>query len=246
MIPRARASPDVAAARASAGCAPWPHAPRCWPWRPWRAPSRSPAAAAATPPGPKRKWWSKDATRDRACGACAAAITRCGSSARSRRCRRKWSGSPMRCRRSSSRRRRWCRPGPAYGIGANPITALRVYIEWRRLQKPPDHLPLQPEPAAAAVCAGRARCGRATTRSDSKLEQMRPMLAARQLLTQVFDASGLALQQRGAADRCCSSRAPQGVRVHQDKLQIDDPVDVLKDVERDAARAARSPASMRW
>ncbi|HEY0767187.1 MAG TPA: TraB/GumN family protein, partial [Steroidobacteraceae bacterium] len=26
---------------------------------------------------------------------------------------------------------------PAYGIGANPFTALRVYIEWRRLQKPP-------------------------------------------------------------------------------------------------------------
>src|SRR5260221_4100145 len=25
---------------------------------------------------------------------------------------------------------------PAYGIGANPLTALRVYIEWRRLQKP--------------------------------------------------------------------------------------------------------------
>jgi TraB/PrgY/gumN family len=31
---------------------------------------------------------------------------------------------------------------PTYGIGANPITALRVYIAWRRLQKPPDNLPL--------------------------------------------------------------------------------------------------------
>ena len=31
---------------------------------------------------------------------------------------------------------------PTYGIGANPITALRLYIEWRHLQKPPDNLPL--------------------------------------------------------------------------------------------------------
>ena len=32
---------------------------------------------------------------------------------------------------------------PSYGIGANPITALRVYIAWRHLQKPPDNLPLR-------------------------------------------------------------------------------------------------------
>ena len=35
------------------------------------------------------------------------------------------------------------RRGPTYGIGAHPLTALRVYIEWRRLQKPPDNLPLR-------------------------------------------------------------------------------------------------------
>ena len=32
---------------------------------------------------------------------------------------------------------------PSYGIGANPITALRLYIQWRHMQKPPDHLPLR-------------------------------------------------------------------------------------------------------
>ena len=82
---------------------------------------------------------------------------------------------------------------PAYGIGANPLTALRVYIEWRRLQKPPDHMPLRqalPPPLYARVAALRTRFDP----NDSKLEQMRPMLAARQLLTRVFDASGLAQQ----------------------------------------------------
>jgi len=118
---------------------------------------------------------------------------------------------------------------PAYGIGANPITALRVYIEWRRLQKPPDHLPLRqtlPPPLYARVSALRARYDP----KDSKLEEMRPMLAARQLLSRVFDASGLALQNEVQQQVLKLARA-QGVRVHQDKLKIEDPVDVLKDVE---------------
>ena len=49
---------------------------------------------------------------------------------------------------------------PAYGIGVNPITALRVYIEWRRLQKPPDNLPLRetlPPPLYTRVAALEAR-----------------------------------------------------------------------------------------
>src|ERR1700683_5022949 len=60
---------------------------------------------------------------------------------------------------------------PSYGIGANPFTALRVYIEWRRLQKPPDHLPLQqsvPPPLYARVSALKARYAP----NDKKLEQM--------------------------------------------------------------------------
>jgi uncharacterized protein YbaP (TraB family) len=117
---------------------------------------------------------------------------------------------------------------PAYGIGANPITALRVYIEWRRLQKPPDHMPLHealPPALYARVAALEARYDP----HDRKLEQMRPMLAARQLLTRVLDASGLALHNEVQETVLRLARA-QGVRVHQDKLKIEDPVDVLKDV----------------
>jgi uncharacterized protein YbaP (TraB family) len=117
---------------------------------------------------------------------------------------------------------------PAYGIGANPITALRVYIEWRRLQKPPDHMPLRqalPPELYARVAALEARFDP----HDSGLEQMRPMLAARQLLTRVFDASGLALHNE-VQQTVLKLAREQGVRVHQNKLKIDDPVDVLKDV----------------
>jgi len=117
---------------------------------------------------------------------------------------------------------------PAYGIGANPITALRVYIEWRRLQKPPDNLPLRellPPVLYARVEALKTRYAP----GDNKLETMRPMLAARELLTRVFDAAGLALHNEVQQEVLhLASRAD--VRIHQDKLRIDDPVDVLKDV----------------
>ena len=117
---------------------------------------------------------------------------------------------------------------PTYGIGANPITALRVYIEWRRLQKPPDHVPLRqslPPQLYARVTALKMRYDP----KDDKLEQMRPMLAARELLTKVFDAAGLALHNEVQQSVLELARA-QDVRVHQDKIKIDDPVDVLKDV----------------
>jgi uncharacterized protein YbaP (TraB family) len=118
---------------------------------------------------------------------------------------------------------------PTYGIGANPFTALRVYIEWRRLQKPPANLPLRqavPPELYARVMALKARYAP----DDRKLEQMRPMLAARELLTRVFDASGLALHNEVQQEVLQLARR-QGVRIHQDKLRIEDPVKVLKDVE---------------
>jgi uncharacterized protein YbaP (TraB family) len=117
---------------------------------------------------------------------------------------------------------------PSYGIGANPITALRVYIQWRRMQKPPDRMPLQqalPPPLYARVAALEARYDP----HDKTLEQLRPMLAAERLLTKVLEASGLTARNEVQQTVLQLARA-QGVRVRQDKLRIDDPLDVLKDV----------------
>jgi uncharacterized protein YbaP (TraB family) len=117
---------------------------------------------------------------------------------------------------------------PSYGIGANPITALRVYIQWRRMQKPPDHMPLQqalPPQLYARVAALEARYDP----HDKALEQLRPMLAAQRLLTRVLEASGLTARNEVQQSVLELARA-QGVRVRQDKLRIDDPVDLLKDV----------------
>jgi uncharacterized protein YbaP (TraB family) len=117
---------------------------------------------------------------------------------------------------------------PTYGIGANPITALRVYIEWRRLQKPPDNLPLRQTVPPALYARVEALKSRYDPK-DKKIEGMRPMLAARELLTAVFDAVGLAVHNEVQQSVLDLARA-QDVRVHQDKIKIEDPVDVLKDV----------------
>src|SRR6516225_9482075 len=130
---------------------------------------------------------------------------------------------------------------PSYGIGANPITALRVYIAWRHVQNPPDNLPLReslPPPLYARVEALRIRYAP----HDNKIEKMRPMLAARELLTHVLDAAGLALHNE-VQQEVLALAARHGVRVHQDKLRIDDPVNVLKDVTAPPASRRYRPRS---
>jgi uncharacterized protein YbaP (TraB family) len=117
---------------------------------------------------------------------------------------------------------------PTYGIGANPFTALRVFIQWRRMQKPPDRLPLKetvPPALYARVTALEAKYDP----HDSRLEELRPMLAAERLMTKVLDATGLALHNE-VQNTVLNLAREQGVRIRQDKLKIDDPVNVLKDV----------------
>lgn len=55
------------------------------------------------------------------------------------------------------------------------------------------------------------------------------MLAAERLMTRVLDASGLALHNE-VQKTVLELAHQQGVRIRQDRLKIDDPVDVLKDV----------------
>ncbi len=117
---------------------------------------------------------------------------------------------------------------PSVGIGANPFTALRVYIQWRRIQKPPDRMKLKeviPAPLYARFSALKARFAP----NDEKLEELRPMLAAERLMEKALDASGLTIHNEVQQTVLKLARR-QGVKVHQDKLKIEDPVNVLKDV----------------
>lgn len=117
---------------------------------------------------------------------------------------------------------------PALGIGANPFTLLRVWIQWRSIQKSPDRMNLQqvlPQPLYARFSALKARYAP----KDSRLDELRPAFAAERLLDEALDASGLTLHNEVQQSVLKLARK-QGVRIHQDKLKVEHPVDVLKDV----------------
>jgi uncharacterized protein YbaP (TraB family) len=117
---------------------------------------------------------------------------------------------------------------PAIGIGAHPFTAVRLYIQWRKMQTSPDRMKLQsvlPPPLYARFSALKSRFAP----GDERLEELRPMLAADRLLEKALEASGLTI--RNEVQRTVLKLArKQGVKIHQTRMKVDDPVDVLKDL----------------
>src|ERR1700749_2244636 len=117
---------------------------------------------------------------------------------------------------------------PSIGVGANPFTALRLYFTWRKIQKSPDHMKLQeqlPAPLYARFSALKAKYAP----RDSKLEELRPMLAGGRLLDDVLDVSGLSMRNE-VQKEVLKLASKQGVKIHQTKMKGDDPVDVLTDL----------------
>ena len=117
---------------------------------------------------------------------------------------------------------------PSIGVGANPFTALRLYFTWRKIQKSPDHMKLQeqlPPDLYARFSALKARYAP----RDSKLEELRPMLAGGKLLDDVLDVSGLTMRNE-VQQTVLKLASKQGVKVHQTRMKVDDPVNVLKDL----------------
>jgi len=117
---------------------------------------------------------------------------------------------------------------PSIGVGANPFTAIRLYFTWRKIQKSPDHTKLQeqlPPPLYARFSALRVRYAP----KDTKLEELRPMLAGGRLLDDALNVSGLTMRNE-VQKEVLKLASKQGVKVHQTKMKVDDPVDVLKDL----------------
>jgi uncharacterized protein YbaP (TraB family) len=117
---------------------------------------------------------------------------------------------------------------PSIGVGANPFTALRLYFTWRKIQKSPDHMKLQeqlPAPLYARFAALKVRFAP----GDTKLEELRPMLAGGRLLDKALDVSGLTMHNE-VQQTVLKLAGKRGVKVHQTRMKVEDPVDVLKDL----------------
>jgi len=117
---------------------------------------------------------------------------------------------------------------PSIGVGANPFTALRLYFTWRKIQKSPDHTKLQEQLPPELYARFSALKARYAPR-DNKLEELRPMLAGGKLLDDVLDVSGLTLRNE-VQQTVLKLASKQGVKVHQTKMKVEDPVNVLKDL----------------
>jgi uncharacterized protein YbaP (TraB family) len=117
---------------------------------------------------------------------------------------------------------------PSLGIGANPFTMLRVWIQWRSMQKSPDRMNLQ-QVLPPALYARFSALKQRYAPKDTHLEQLRPGFAAERLLDEALDATGLTLHNEVQRTVLKLARK-QGVRIHQDKLKVEHPVEVLKDV----------------
>jgi uncharacterized protein YbaP (TraB family) len=117
---------------------------------------------------------------------------------------------------------------PSIGVGANPFTALRLYFTWRKIQKSPDHTKLREQLPPELYARFSALKARYAPR-DSSLEELRPMLAGGKLLDDALDVSGLTI--RNEVQKTVLKLADkQGVKVHQTRMKVEDPVNVLKDL----------------
>jgi uncharacterized protein YbaP (TraB family) len=117
---------------------------------------------------------------------------------------------------------------PAWGIGFHPFTALHLYALWREAQTNPDHLPLQAVlPPALYAHFGALRLRFAP--HDRRIEQLRPILAAKRLYDEALAASDLTPHDDIQKTVLALARRA-GVAVHQDKLLVRDPVAVMHDL----------------
>jgi uncharacterized protein YbaP (TraB family) len=117
---------------------------------------------------------------------------------------------------------------PSIGVGANPFTAIRLYFTWRKIQKSPDHMKLKDQLSPELYARFSQLKARFAPR-DNDLEQLRPMLAGGRLMDEALDASGLAMHNE-VQQTVLKLARKQNVKIHQMKMKVDDPVDVLKDL----------------
>jgi len=117
---------------------------------------------------------------------------------------------------------------PSVSIGFHPFVALHLYALWREAQTNPDRQPLQavlPPDLYTRFSALKRRYAP----HDRRIEQLRPILAARRLYDDVLAAADLTPHndiQRTVLDLARKESVP----IHQDKLLVKDPVDVMRDL----------------
>jgi uncharacterized protein YbaP (TraB family) len=124
---------------------------------------------------------------------------------------------------------------PTFGFSWNPIAALRLYWQWRGIQKSPNHATLAatlPPGLYARFAALRNKYAP----HDTQMEDLRPMLAALRLFEKGIDASGLSFHHevQNAVLKLADRRH---VGLHKMTLPVEDPRGLLKEISAIPAQA---------
>jgi uncharacterized protein YbaP (TraB family) len=124
---------------------------------------------------------------------------------------------------------------PTFGFSWNPIAALRLYWQWRGIQKSPDHRTLATTLPPALYARFSALRNKYAPR-DTQMEELRPMLAALRLFEKGIDASGLSFHHE-VQDAVLRLAARRGVKRHKMTLPVEDPRGLLKEIGAIPAQA---------
>jgi uncharacterized protein YbaP (TraB family) len=118
--------------------------------------------------------------------------------------------------------------GMAVSASVGPIAAVRLYMQWRRTEKNPEHTSLKtwlPPPLYARFEAIKANFDS----GDRDIEELRPSIAALRLYDKAVDAAGLT--ERDDVEQSVIRLAKRRhVPIRRAKLQITDPSAALKEV----------------
>jgi uncharacterized protein YbaP (TraB family) len=124
---------------------------------------------------------------------------------------------------------------PTFGFSWNPIAALRLYWQWRGIQKSPDHGTLAQSLPPDLYARFSALRNKYAPR-DAQMEDLRPMVAALRLFEKGIDASGLSFHHevQSAVLKLAQQR---GVKQHKMTLPVEDPRGLLKEIGAIPAQA---------
>jgi uncharacterized protein YbaP (TraB family) len=118
--------------------------------------------------------------------------------------------------------------GPSVSASVGPIAAIRLYVQWRRTQKNPDHLRLNswlPAPLYARFEALKARFDP----GDDSIEELRPSFAALRLYEHAVEAAGMTAHDE-VEQTVISLAKRRRVPILRAVLKVDDPSGALKEV----------------
>ena len=117
---------------------------------------------------------------------------------------------------------------PSVSPNIGPISAIKFYLQWRRTEKIPEHSHLK-DWLSPSLYARFAALKMRYAPHDGRIEELRPLFAARRLYEKAIDASDLT-SHNDIQDAVLKLARKHDVSIKRTSLRIEDPRGVLDEV----------------